>query len=49
MAQAEAENPDWPRLWLTHPVRGRDRYAERFGRLQNPNGAIRIYCEVSAP
>ena len=48
MAQAEAEYPGWLRQLLTDPVRGLDRYAELFERLQNPNGAIKIYCEVSA-
>jgi threonine dehydrogenase-like Zn-dependent dehydrogenase len=48
MSQAEAEYPGWlPRL-LTHPVRGLDRYHELFERLQNPNGAIKIFCEVAA-
>ena len=48
MAQAEAEYPGWLRQLLTHPVEGLDRYGELFDRLQNPNGAIKIYCEVSA-
>jgi len=48
MSQAEAEYPGWlPRL-LTHPVRGLARYQELFERLQNPNGAIKIFCEVAA-
>ena len=47
MSQAEAEYPGWlPRL-LTHPVQGLDGYKEIFERLQNPNGAIKIYCEVA--
>jgi len=29
-------------------VRGLDRYQELFERLQNPNGAIKIFCEVAA-
>jgi glucose 1-dehydrogenase len=48
MSQAEAEYPGWLRRLLTHPVRGLDRYAELFERLQNPNGAIKIFCEVAA-
>jgi threonine dehydrogenase-like Zn-dependent dehydrogenase len=48
MSQAEAEYPGWLRQLLTHPVRGLDNYAELFDRLQNPNGAIKIYCEVAA-
>jgi threonine dehydrogenase-like Zn-dependent dehydrogenase len=47
MAQAEAEYPGWLRRLLTHPVRGLDRYRELFDRLQNPDGAIKIYCEVA--
>ena len=47
MSQAEAEYPGWLRQLLTHPVRGLDRYRELFDRLQNPNGAIKIFCEVS--
>jgi threonine dehydrogenase-like Zn-dependent dehydrogenase len=49
LSQAEAEFPGWLRQLLTHPVRGLDNYAELFERLQNPNGAIKIYCEVAAP
>jgi threonine dehydrogenase-like Zn-dependent dehydrogenase len=48
MSQAEAEYPGWLRQLLTDPVRGLERYAELFDRLQNPNGAIKIYCEVAA-
>ena len=47
MSQAEAEYPGWLRQLLTDPVRGLERYAELFDRLQNPNGAIKIYCEVA--
>jgi glucose 1-dehydrogenase len=47
MSQAEAEYPEWLRRLLTDPVRGLDRYSELFDRLQNPNGAIKIFCEVS--
>jgi threonine dehydrogenase-like Zn-dependent dehydrogenase len=48
MSQAEAAYPGWLRRLLTHPVRGLDRFNELFERLQNPNGAIKIYCEVAA-
>jgi threonine dehydrogenase-like Zn-dependent dehydrogenase len=48
MSQAEAEYPGWLRQLLTHPIRGLDNYAELFERLQNPNGAIKIFCEVAA-
>ena len=47
MSQAEAEYPGWLRRLLTDPVPGLDRYTDLFERLQNPNGAIKIYCEVS--
>ena len=47
MSQAEAEYPGWLRHLLTHPVRGLDRYGELFEKLQNPNGAIKIFCEVA--
>jgi len=46
MAQAEAEYPGWLGRLLTHPVRGLDNYRQLFDHLQNPNGAIKIYCEV---
>jgi glucose 1-dehydrogenase len=46
MAQAESEYPGWLRRLLTDPVQGLDRYRELFDRLQNPNGAIKIFCEV---
>jgi glucose 1-dehydrogenase len=47
MSQAEAEYPGWLRQLLTDPVRGLDNYHELFERLQNPNGAIKIFCEVT--
>jgi threonine dehydrogenase-like Zn-dependent dehydrogenase len=48
MSQAEAEYPGWLAKLLTHPVKGLDRYQELFERLQNPNGAIKIFCEVGS-
>ena len=48
MSQAEAEYPGWLRQLLTDPVRGLENYTQLFDRLQNPNGAIKIYCEVAA-
>jgi threonine dehydrogenase-like Zn-dependent dehydrogenase len=48
MSQTEAEYPGWLGRLLTHPVRGLHNYQELFDRLQNPNGAIKIYCEVEA-
>ena len=47
MAQAEAEYPGWLGRLLTHRVRGLENYQQLFGLLQNPNGAIKIYCEVA--
>jgi threonine dehydrogenase-like Zn-dependent dehydrogenase len=46
MAQADAEYPGWLKRLLTDPVQGLDRYRELFDRLQHPNGAIKIFCEV---
>jgi glucose 1-dehydrogenase len=47
MAQAEAEYAGWLKRLLTYPVRGLESYRELFDRLQNPNGAIKIFCEVA--
>jgi glucose 1-dehydrogenase len=47
MSQAEAEYPGWLRRLLTHPINGLHNYRELFDRLQNPDGAIKIYCEVA--
>jgi glucose 1-dehydrogenase len=47
MSQAEAEFPGWLRRLLTDPVQGLQNYEALFDRLQNPNGAIKIYCEVA--
>jgi threonine dehydrogenase-like Zn-dependent dehydrogenase len=47
MSQAEAEYPGWMRQLLTDPVQGLQNYEALFQRLQNPNGAIKIYCEVA--
>ena len=46
-AQAEAEYPGWLGKLLTDRVAGLDNYRDLFARLQNPNGAIKIYCEVA--
>jgi threonine dehydrogenase-like Zn-dependent dehydrogenase len=48
MAQAEAEYAGWLRQLLTDRIEGLDNYHELFARLQNPNGAIKIFCEVAA-
>ncbi|HJR59432.1 MAG TPA: glucose 1-dehydrogenase [Vicinamibacterales bacterium] len=46
MAHAESEYPGWLQRLLTHPVEGLDNYPRLFEYLQNPNGAIKIFCEV---
>jgi threonine dehydrogenase-like Zn-dependent dehydrogenase len=47
MAQAEAEYPGWLGNLLTHPVKGLENYQELFSKLTTPNGAIKVFCEVS--
>src|SRR5690242_825639 len=47
LAQAEAEYPGWLSRLLTHPVRGLENYQELFAKLTNPNGAIKVFCEVA--
>jgi glucose 1-dehydrogenase len=47
MAHGEAEYPGWLKRLLTHPVLGLDNYPKLFEHLRNPNGAIKIFCEVS--
>jgi glucose 1-dehydrogenase len=47
MAHAELEYPGWLRQLLTHPVSGLDNYRQLFDHLQNPNGAIKIFCDIS--
>jgi glucose 1-dehydrogenase len=46
MAHAESEYAGWLKRLLTHPVQGLENYGRLFEHLQNPNGAIKIYCEV---
>jgi threonine dehydrogenase-like Zn-dependent dehydrogenase len=46
-AQAEAEYPGWLKKLLTDRVAGLENYRDLFARLQNPNGAIKIFCEVA--
>jgi glucose 1-dehydrogenase len=48
LAKAELEYPGWLRRLLTHPVRGLENYRELFQHLASPNGAIKVYCEVTA-
>lgn len=47
MAQSELQYAGWLGRLLTDPVRGLDNYARLFERLQTPNGAIKIFCEVA--
>jgi threonine dehydrogenase-like Zn-dependent dehydrogenase len=47
MSQAEAEYPGWLGRLLTDPVRGLENYAELFNKLTNPNGSIKVFCEVA--
>jgi threonine dehydrogenase-like Zn-dependent dehydrogenase len=47
MAQAEAEYPGWLGNLLTHPVKGLENYQELFTELTNPNGAIKVFCQVA--
>ena len=47
MAHAESAYPGWLKTLLTHPVRGLERYGELFAKLQKPDGAIKIFCEVA--
>lgn len=47
LAQAEAEYPGWLSQLMTHPVRGLENYEELFAKLTNPNGAIKVFCEVA--
>src|SRR5512133_2702497 len=47
MSQAEAEYPGWLSRLLTDPVRGLENYTELFKKLINPNGSIKVFCEVA--
>jgi threonine dehydrogenase-like Zn-dependent dehydrogenase len=47
MSQAEAEYPGWLSHLLTDPVRGLENYTELFKKLTNPNGSIKVFCEVA--
>lgn len=47
MAQAEAQYPGWLARLLTDPVRGLENYQQLFAKLTNPNGAIKVFCEVA--
>jgi threonine dehydrogenase-like Zn-dependent dehydrogenase len=47
MSQAEAEYPGWLEQLLTDPVSGLEKYTEMFQKLTNPNGSIKVFCEVA--
>src|ERR1044071_3912277 len=47
LAQAEAEYAGWLSRLLTHPVKALENYQELFAKLTNPNGAIKVFCEVA--
>ena len=47
MSQAEAEYPGWLGKLLTDPVRGLENYTQLFKKLTNPNGSIKVFCEVA--
>jgi threonine dehydrogenase-like Zn-dependent dehydrogenase len=47
MAHAEAQSPGWLEQLLTDRVDGLENYRDLFARLRNPNGAIKIFCEVA--
>ena len=48
LAHAEAQYPGWLQQLLTDRISGLENYRDLFGRLQNPNGSIKIFCEVAA-
>ncbi|HEY7096628.1 MAG TPA: glucose 1-dehydrogenase [Terriglobales bacterium] len=47
MALAEADYPGWLSRLLTDPVRGLENYETLFSKLTNPNGSIKVFCEVA--
>ena len=47
MSQADAEYPGWLNRLLTDPVRGLENYPDLFKKLANPNGSIKVFCEVA--
>ncbi len=47
MAHAEAQYPGWLARLLTHRIDGLDKYRELFDRLDNPQGAIKVFCQVA--
>lgn len=47
LAQAELEYPGWLARLLTHPVKGLENHEQLFSTLSDPNGAIKVFCEVA--
>lgn len=47
MAHAEAQYPGWLARLLTDRVAGLENYQELFARLANPQGTIKIFCQVA--
>jgi threonine dehydrogenase-like Zn-dependent dehydrogenase len=47
MVHAESAYPGWLAGLLTHRVSGLERYDDLFAKLRNPDGAIKVYCEVA--
>src|ERR1700751_2351493 len=47
ISQLEAQYPGWLSRLLTGPVRGLENYTELFNKLTNPNGSIKVFCEVA--
>jgi threonine dehydrogenase-like Zn-dependent dehydrogenase len=48
LAKAELEYPGWLGKLLTHRVRGLENYRDLFAHLSNPEGVIKVFCEVAA-
>ena len=47
MAHAESQYSGWLGRLLTHPVRGLEGWKLLLDTLTNPDGAIKVYCEVA--
>lgn len=48
LAMAEAQYPGWLGQLLTDRISGLENYERLFARLTAPEGAIKVFCEVSA-
>jgi len=49
LAQLELSHPGWLARLLTHPVPGLENYRQLMETLTMARGAIKVFCEVSAP